>query len=149
MCLPHFILIPLPATSSNHVCLSVLLKPCLAGDGAINQLSPRSPVGVGLGLQLPWSPHWSQGPFCPEAVPLPSVFLVSSILLVSYFHKRWGAVGYLLCALVDRLGVSPECRGKWTLLPPISMPSFSPNHFYLTFLNVQFSSCKCIHIVVQ
>ena len=47
-------------------------------------LSPRSPaagpVGAGLELQLPWSPSWSQGPFCPEAIPLPSVFSVSSIL---------------------------------------------------------------------
>ena len=47
-------------------------------------LSPRSPVagpsGAGLGLQLPWSLSWSQGPFCPEAVPLPSVFSVSSVL---------------------------------------------------------------------
>ena len=31
-------------------------------------------VGTGLGLQLPWSPHWSQGPFYPEAIPLLSVF---------------------------------------------------------------------------
>ena len=47
-------------------------------------LSPRSPAAgparVGLGLQLPWSLHWSQGPFCLEAIPLPSVFLVSSVL---------------------------------------------------------------------
>ena len=64
--------------------LWVLLKPCLAGEGALTWLSPRSPavgpVGMGLGLQLPWSPRRSQGPFCPEAIPLPSVFSVSSIL---------------------------------------------------------------------
>ena len=54
------------------------------GRESLARLSPRSPVaglaGAGLGLQSPLSPHWSQGPFCPEAIPLPSVFLVSSIL---------------------------------------------------------------------
>ena len=61
------------------------------------------PVGAGLGLQSPWSLCWSQGPFCPEAIPLPSVFSVSSILfglLSSYM------LGYCwLCALfLSRLG---------------------------------------------
>ena len=64
--------------------LTVLLRPCLAGEGAINWLSPRSPVAgpaqASLGLQRPWSSRWSQGPFCLEAIPLPSVFSVSSIL---------------------------------------------------------------------
>ena len=54
------------------------------GREPLTLLSPRSPVaglaGTGLGLQLPCSPHWSQGPFCPEAIPLLSVFSVSSIL---------------------------------------------------------------------
>ena len=54
------------------------------GRGPLTWLSPRSPaIGpavVGLGLQPPWSLHWSQGPFCPEAIPLPSVFSVSSVL---------------------------------------------------------------------
>ena len=49
------------------------------GRELLTRLSPRSPVagqgGTGLGLQMPWSP----GPYCPEAIPLPSVFLVSSI----------------------------------------------------------------------
>ena len=44
-------------------------------------LSPRSPVvGASLGLQSPCSPRWSQGPLFPEAIPLLSVFSVSSIL---------------------------------------------------------------------
>ena len=89
-------------------------------------LSPRIPVagqvGVGLGLKSSWSLYWSQGPFCPEAIPLPSVFSVSSIM-VSYLHKRWGTVGCSLCSSVDWLGVSPMCRGKWTLLLPISLLS--------------------------
>ena len=37
-----------------------------------------------------------------------------------------GAVGCSLCSSVDRLHVSPMCRGKWTLLPPILPPSSSP-----------------------
>ena len=64
--------------------LRVLLRHCLAGREPFTQLSPRSPTaglaGVSLGLQLPWSPCWSQGPFCPEAIPLPSVFSVSFVL---------------------------------------------------------------------
>ena len=52
--------------------------------GTLTWLSPRSPVagpaGAGLGLQLPWSPCLSQGPFCLEAIPLSSVFSVSSVL---------------------------------------------------------------------
>ena len=36
--------------------------------------------GKGLGLQLPCSPCWSHRPLCPKAIPLRSVFSVSSIL---------------------------------------------------------------------
>ena len=89
-------------------------------------LSPRSPAAgpahAGLGLQLSWSLRWSQGLFCPEAIPLPSVFSVSSVLLVSYLHKRWAAFGCSLCFSVEWVGVSPRCRGTLTLLPPISPP---------------------------
>ena len=53
-------------------CSSLVLQ----GRGPLARLSPRSlaagPAGAGL--------HWSQGHFCPEAIPLPSVFSVSSIL---------------------------------------------------------------------
>ena len=79
----HFVLIPLPVTSSNQVSLR-LIKPCVAGEGAVSSaLSQESwgrTSGVGLGLQSPRSPQWFQRPFCPEAIPLPSVFSVSSIL---------------------------------------------------------------------
>ena len=48
------------------------------GRGPLTQLSLRSPVagwaGAGLGLQSPCSLCWSQGPFCPEAIALPSFF---------------------------------------------------------------------------
>ena len=54
------------------------------GRELLTWVSPRTPVavpvGVGLGLHLLWSPHWSQGIFCPEAIPLQSVFSVSSTL---------------------------------------------------------------------
>ena len=63
--------------------LRLLLRPCLAGE-LLTQFSPRSSAAglaqAGLGMHLPWSPHWTQGPFCPEAIPLPSVFSVSSVL---------------------------------------------------------------------
>ena len=64
--------------------LSVLLKPYLAGERAVNsalsQESCSMQAGAGLGLQSPWSTLWPQGPFSPETIPLPSVFSVSSIL---------------------------------------------------------------------
>ena len=54
------------------------------GREPLTQLSPRSPAaspaGVGLVLQLPWSLYWSQGPLCPEAIPLLCVFSVSCVL---------------------------------------------------------------------
>ena len=63
----------------------MLLKPCLAGEGATNlalsQESCGRPSSEGLRLQASWSQCWFQGPFCPEAIPLPSVFSVSSTLL--------------------------------------------------------------------
>ena len=43
--------------------------------------------------------------------------------LVSNLHICWNTVGCLLCFSEDQLGVSPMCRGKWTLLLPISPPS--------------------------
>ena len=46
--------------------------------GPLTWLSPRSPVASPAGLGL--HSHCSQGPFCPEAIPLPSVFSVSSVL---------------------------------------------------------------------
>ena len=64
--------------------LSVLLKPSLAGEGAVNpalsQESCSRPSGPRPGAAVALVPHWSQGPFCPEAIPLPFVFSVSSIL---------------------------------------------------------------------
>ena len=34
----------------------------------------------GLGLQPPWFPHWTQGPYYPEALSLPSGFSMSSTI---------------------------------------------------------------------
>ena len=55
--------------------------------------------------------------------------------LVSHLHKRWSTVGCLLCSSVHRVGVSPMCRGKWTLLLPISPPSFVSLDFIFGILN--------------
>ena len=92
---------------------------------------------MGLGLQPPWSLRWSQGPFCLEAIPLPSVFSVSSVLFGLCLHKRWAALGCLLCFSVEWVGVSPRCRGKLTLLPPILLPSSLSCLFY--FILIYFS----------
>ena len=80
---------PLRPYSPPCVFRQPCLSQCCSGlvwqrRGQLTQLSLRSPeVGpaqAGLGLQPPWSPPWSQGPFCPEAIPLPPVFSVSSVL---------------------------------------------------------------------
>ena len=79
-----FVLIPLPVTSGNWVSHSI--AQALFGSRGVHQpgslpgVLRQAPHGAGLGLQLPWSQHWSQGLFCLEAIPLPSVFSVSSVL---------------------------------------------------------------------
>ena len=93
------------------------------GREPLTRLSPWSPTagpeGEGLGLQSPWSLHWSQGPFSLKQSPYCLFFQCTLYFLVSYLHKRWGTFGCLLCSSVDLLGVSPKCRGKWTYLAAI------------------------------
>ena len=43
--------------------------------------------------------------------------------LVSYLPICWDTTGCSLCSPEDRLGVSPVCRGKWNVFPPILPPS--------------------------
>ena len=97
------------------------------GREPLTWLSPRSPgagpARAGLGLQLPWSLCWSQCLFVLKQFPYHLFFQCPLYFLVSYLHVRWGAVGCSLCSSVDWVGVSPRCRGKWTLLPPISPSS--------------------------
>ena len=79
----HFILIPLPATSSNQV--SLRAAQALFGRGGSSKLQEsccrlgRRGPGAAVALVL----HWSQGPLCPEAIPLPSVFF--SVLYTFWF----------------------------------------------------------------
>ena len=56
-----------------------LCSPCLAGEGAVDLTRIQGSCGrcqqaPGLGLQQPWSLCWSQGPYCPKAISLLSVF---------------------------------------------------------------------------
>ena len=82
----HFILIPIPVTSNNQVSLGAIQA--LFGRGEpLAQLFPRSPTAGPAG-QRAWGssrPGPCTGPrglFCSEAIPLLSVFSVSSILFV-------------------------------------------------------------------
>ena len=128
VCLLHFVLIPLPETSSNQVSLSA--AQALFGRGGSRE--QRSLPGVLR--QALWAGAWGcscpgpcTGPrdlFVLKQSPYRLFFQCPLYFLVSYLHKRWGAVGCSLCSSVDWLGVLPVCRGKWTLLPPISPPSF-------------------------
>ena len=69
--------------------------------GPLTWLSPRSPGASPAGLGL--HSHWSQGPFCPEAIPLPSVFSVSSVLSGLLFSQTLGCF-WLFALFLSRLG---------------------------------------------
>ena len=77
----------------------------------------------GLGLQLPWSRAGPRDLIVLKQSLYCHFFQCPLYFLVSYLHICRGIVGCSLCSSVDRLGVSPMCRGKWTPLPPISPPS--------------------------
>ena len=87
-------------------------------------LSPKNPAvapAPGPGLQPPWFPHRSQGPYCPSALFLPSDLSMSSIfgLRSSYMLEyRW-----LFALLLRSARYFTGVEGKWALLPPISPPS--------------------------
>ena len=110
--------------------LWVLLKPCLAGEGAINPALSQESCGRPGRLRA-WGcsrPGPRTGPWDLTVLkqsPYRLFFQCPLYFLVSYLHKCWGTVGYSLCSSEDRLGVSPMCRGKWTELLPISPPSSS------------------------
>ena len=105
----HLSLFPslrLQATRSLSGCCST---PVWQGRGLLPPLSQESccrPCGMGLGLQLPWSPHWSphwspywsQGLFVLKQSHYRLFFQCPLYFLVSYFLKRWGTVGCLLCS---------------------------------------------------
>ena len=92
------------------------------GRDLLTWLSPKSPA-TDPAVAEP-GPHtgprdlifWKQSPY-RLFFQCPLYFLVSNL------HKRWGTVGWSLCSSVDWVGVSPTCRGKRTLLPPILLPS--------------------------
>ena len=101
--------------------LSMLLKSCLAGKGAINPALSQESCGR-LGRYRAWGcshpgPHAGPhaGPrdlFVLKQSPYLLFFQCPLYFLVSYLHKCWGAVGCSLCSSIDRLGASPVCRGS-------------------------------------
>ena len=123
----HFILIPHPATSGNQVSHSVPQALFDRGGGR----KPSSLPGV---LWQAWQERaWGCSHSVTHTGPKDLFVLKQSpyllfsqcplYFLVSYLHKRWGAFGCLLCSSGDWVGVSPRCRGKLSLLPPILPPS--------------------------
>ena len=131
----HFVLIPLPATSSNQVSSSAAQT--LFGRGGSHW--PGSLPGVlqqtwrawGLGLQPPWSPHWSQGPYCPEAISLSSKFSVSCTIfgLLSSYMLGYCWLFALLLSTSARYftHAQGEVDSAPTYLAAILVP-----HFYLS-----------------
>ena len=109
-------------------------SPVWQGRESLNWLSPR----------VPWQAWWAQAWGCSRPVPRAGprdlsvlkqspyhlFFQCPQYFLVSYLHRRWGAVRCSLCSSIDRLGVLPVYRGKWTLLQPISLPSFLSRWLY-------------------
>ena len=94
--------------------LSVLLNPCLAGEGAgslpgVLHQAWRE-LSWGCGRTGPWA-----GPrdlFVLKQFPYRLFFQCPLNFLVSFLHKCWGTIGCSLCSSVDWLGVPPLCRGK-------------------------------------
>ena len=113
-----------PETSSIQVHPRVAQTALYGREGSplsdsLPRILQQTQQALGLGLQPPWSLRWPQGPYCPEALSLPSDFSMSSTVLPSNLHICWDTVGCSLCSSVDWVGVSPMCRGKWNPLPPI------------------------------
>ena len=115
-CVYHFVLIPLPVTSSSQVSLGAAQAWFVRGGS-------RSPSSLpGVLRQAWWVRAWGcsgSGPcagprdlYVLKQYPYLLFFQCSLYFLVSYLHKCWGTVGCLLCSSVDRLGVTPMCRMK-------------------------------------
>ena len=66
---------------------------------------------------------FQQVSWCSQLPPTCLIFQCPLQFLVSNPHICWDTIGCWLCSSLDWLGVSPVCRGKWTLLLPISLPS--------------------------
>ena len=80
VCLPLHLYSPQQLQASGSI-LVPLSPHCLSGEGAVDLALIQGSCGrhqqmPGQGLQQPWSPHWSQGPYHPKATPLPSFFNV-------------------------------------------------------------------------
>ena len=113
LCLPHFILLPLPATSSNQVSLGT--AQALFGRRGNHQLGSLP----GVLRQAWWVRAWGcsrpgphSGPrdlFVLKQSPYRLFFQCPLYFLVSYLHKRWGAVSCLLCSSVDELARCFTC----------------------------------------
>ena len=106
----------------------VLLKPCLAGEGAIDlALSPEPydrPGGCWTwGCSHPGPRAGPRNLIVLKHSPYHLIFQCILPFSISNFHIHWGTVGCSLCSSEDQLGVSLVCRGKWTSLPPILLPS--------------------------
>ena len=114
--------------------LPVLLKPCLAGEGAIDLALSQESCSRPGGHEV-WGCSRSGPSIGPRDLivlkhsPYCLIFQCPLQFLVSYLHKCWSTVGCSLCSSVDRLGISPMCRGKWTPLPRISPQCWQPKFF--------------------
>ena len=125
-CVCHFILIPLPETSSNQVSPSAARA--LFGRGGSWSMAPsHKPCGRPAGRQTWGCCHPDPCTHPRDLIvlrhsPYRLIFQCPLQFLISNLHICWGTVGCSLCSSEDQLGVPPVCRGKWTPLPPISLP---------------------------
>ena len=116
LCVCHFVLIPLLRLQASRSLLA-LLKPCLAGEGAIDLTLFQESCGRPGG-------HWAWG--CshsgPQAGPRDLIVLKHSPyclvfqcplqFLVANLHICWDTIVCSLCSSEDGLGVPPMCREK-------------------------------------
>ena len=128
--------------------LLVLLKPhCLAEEGAIDlavfQESCSRPSRCGdWGCSGPGPQAGLRYLIVPEQSPYHLIFSMPSTVLDSNPHIRWDSIGCSLCSSEDQLGIPPMHKVKWTLFPPISLPSSESHSHILEIWNRRYNNRK-------
>ena len=112
---------------------SVLLRPCLAAEGAVNpalsqELCSRAGQHWAWGYSRPGLWHWNQGPYCPEAISVPSDFSMPSTIFglqSSYMLGYcWTFALFLRRSTKGFTSVQGEVDSAPTYLATIFSPSY-------------------------
>ena len=80
------------------------------------------PTGTGPGAAVALVPALVPGTLLSQTNLLTICFLLYNTILASRLHICWDSVGCSLWSSEDWPCVPPVCKGKWTPLPPPSLP---------------------------